>query len=115
VYNYFAPLTGKNQLSITAHNVTACFLGASQKTMLKWLKKYEEVIDGEELRLYWHRMMESKDGREHRQQFFSEVVEQSHEASHYHLLSFSFEILVSFPSVISRHLDGGNFLSEFQI
>jgi hypothetical protein len=88
VYNYFASLPEKDLSSVTAHAAAACFLGASQTTMLKWLgEEYRKGVHGQELHMYWYHTMESKEGRKSRQQFFSEVVEQANLASHYIYLS----------------------------
>lgn len=89
VYNYFKNLTKTNDMSISAHVGIACFLTASYTTMLAWLKSYlaAAAVSGPELVTYWHGLMERSEGRAERERFFSEVVKQANNVSHYFLAS----------------------------
>ncbi|KAF8726091.1 hypothetical protein AX14_008074 [Amanita brunnescens Koide BX004] len=75
VYSYFAQIT-TNDMSFPAHTIIASFLTAAHEVMLEWLKRAHEQFrfDKDDLRAWWHGIMEQKSGRKTRCQFFSEVL-----------------------------------------
>ena len=78
VFEYFSDLAKNDDLSLEAYVGVACFLAASHRQMLALLKKkHEEGLIGEALLEYWHNHMEQYGEREHRNEFFSEVVRQA--------------------------------------
>ena len=88
VYEYFRRWTDKDQLSLTAHAAVACFLGACQTTMLKWLKGWQaQGSDRQEQFEKWYAAMETKGGWNERAKFFSQVVQLANSVSCYYFAS----------------------------
>jgi hypothetical protein len=71
-------------MSLTAYSAIARFLAAAHGIMLEWLKGAQQQLnlDGDELRTWWYVIMEQKEGREKRRNFFSEVVGKANEVGH---------------------------------
>jgi hypothetical protein len=82
VYKYIHALTKINDMSCSAHVALACLLSALHKKMLEWLKrKHEDGLAWHALLAYWQGLMEGE-SREHRERFFSEVVQLANSVSH---------------------------------
>jgi hypothetical protein len=82
VYQYFSKLTKDHDLSLSAHQTIACFLGAVHKTMLKRLQEKRNAgYDGTVLLKRWHEIMEEEPSQKYRNAFFLEVVEKAKSVS----------------------------------
>ena len=85
VVNYFGPLSKSDDRTTTAHIAIVCFIAAAHTTMLNWLQEEQEKQEksAPQLLSYWHQLMESPEKRDRREQFFKEVVQRAHSASHF--------------------------------
>ena len=83
MYHYFAQVPTADYESFTAYSAITRFLAAAHQTMLKWLTaQQQEGLNGNELRSWWHAIMEQRKQRKWRQKFFSEVLDKAKAVSH---------------------------------
>ena len=74
-------LPKSDDLSLTA---TACFLATAQEMMLETLQDaWKKGLNGQQLLEYWHNLMEPTGARNHREAFFTKVVERANSVSRF--------------------------------
>lgn len=86
---FFSNLPCDNDLSLTAHAAIACFIAAAHLVMLEYLQKArnENGLNGLELLMHWHELMEPTGVRDGRDVFFTEVVNRANKVGHFIFLS----------------------------
>ena len=91
-----------NDLSLTTLRAIACFLAAAHQTMLETLREAcRNGLNGPQLLEYWHGLMEPTGTHDHREAFFTKVVQRADSVTGRHFIFFRLDAFIIFADEVA--------------